>query len=179
MAVDGAVTKYAAGMATVAAIVGLGALLKKSAYAGGTLPPELTELIMAMAADLSTINTVRLADILEAINTMTMNVQGFAPNANTISSFRTSFPIANVGVQMGDLVVPEDMALFVKSDPGNPAFPGVLRIGGTKAESENANSSYPIITNEFRTMRVKNASEIWVSASIVPAWVICSTERRF
>jgi len=150
------------------------------ASAGGNLniPPELLELLIAMAADVSDIDIVRLPEILEALKAISLNVKGWPENGDFISSFRTQLLAANVGQQMEDLEVPDGFVLTVKADPGNPAPPAVIRIASSQADSQNPNSSYPLIQNEFRDWPIKNAKQLYVSASAIPAWVICSAVRR-
>jgi len=153
---------------------------KAAAAPGGTIniPPELLELLIAMAADVSDIDVVRLPEILEALKALAINVRGWPENADFISSFRSDLLVVNVAVQMEDLEVPDGFVLTVKADPANPVAPAVIRVASSQADAQNANSSYPLVANEFRDWPIKNARQLWVSASAVPAAVICSTVRR-
>jgi hypothetical protein len=175
---------YTGVMTTATALASALLLLQssKANAAPGTgtinIPPELLELLIAMAADISDIDVVRLPEILEGLKAIAINVRGWPENGDFISSFRTQLLVANVGIQMEDLEVPDGFELMVKADPGNPVPPAVIRVASSQADSQNPNSSYPLIQNEFRSVKIKNAKQLYVSASAVPAWVICSVERR-
>lgn len=166
--------------AVASALILLQSMKTGVAASGGNLniPPELLELLIAMAADVSDIDVVRLPEILEALKAIAINVRGWPENADFISSFRSDLIVANVAIQMEDLEVPDGFVLTVKADPGNPVPPAVIRIASSQADAQNANSSFPLVANEFKDWPIKNAKQLWVSASAVPAAVICSTVRR-
>ncbi len=177
---------YTGVMSTAAAIAALAALLKGSSVAaspgggGGTitLPPELLELLMAMAADVSDIDVVKLPEIIEAIQKLAINVKGFPDNLPRRSSFRTQLLVANVGQQMAEMEVPDGMFLRIKAWPLNPVAPAYIRVACSKADSENDNACWPLIANESETFYVKNADAMYVSATALPAWVVCSVEQK-
>jgi hypothetical protein len=170
-------SKYADVMSTGAAITAIVALLRqqKAQAAGETfqLPPELLELLAAMATDINTI-TQWLASYQA-----TIGGQGYPPNADQITVYRRDLAVAGVAIQLDDMTIPDDMELVIKSWPTNPAPPaGLVFVSNSKANAENALSSYPLITNEFRAFRIKNANSLWVSATVVPAFVSISAEKR-
>lgn len=177
---------YTGVMSTAAAIAALAALLKGSSVAaspgggGGTitLPPELLELLMAMAADVSDIDVVKLPEILEAIQKLAINVKGFPDNLTKRSSFRTQLIAANIGQQMANMEVPDGFALRIKAWPLNPVAPAYIRVAFSKADSENDNACWPLIANEAESFWVKNAENVWVSSTVAGAWVVCSVEEK-
>lgn len=136
--------------------------------ASGSIPQSIIDQI----AD---IDTVKLVELIAAVKAISVNVQGYAPNADILVSTRLPLLIANNAVQLSDQPVDDDFVLMIKADPGNPVG-SLIRVASTKADAESV-ASYPLIPNEFRTLKIKNASSLYVSATIVPAWVIVSTER--
>jgi hypothetical protein len=177
---------YAGVMSTAAAITSLAALLKGSSVAaspgtgGGTLyiPPELVELLMAMAADVSDIDIVKLPEILDALQNLAVNVKGYPDNQPKRTSFRTQLLAANVGQQMASMEIPDGRALRIKAWPLNPVAPAYIRVAFSKADSENDNACWPLIANEAESFWVKNSDLVYVSATALPAWVICSVEEK-
>lgn len=173
---------YANVASTTAAVAALANLLRnpRAAQAAGvTFPPEVLELLAVMATDLNNIDMVRLADILDAIRNITITAQGYPPNADTVTATRVELTVVNRGFRMPEMLVPEGMFLQVKSWPNNPAPPGgLLFVADSEANVINPNSSVPLIPNEFRNYQIKNANVLWVSATAIPAWVVCSVEKR-
>lgn len=126
-----------------------------------------------------------LPDILEELGNIKSALSGgtgngytcIVPNTEKVMTTRVSLTTALTPLQLPDIPVPDDMSLVVKSWPFNPVA-GLVYVGDSAASCINANSSYPLIRNEFRALRVNNAELLWVSADIVPAWVILSVEVR-
>ena len=73
--------------------------------------------------------------------------------------------------QLPASVVPDDVGVVVKSDPGNPAT-SIILVDGRRISV----SSYPMVPNENTVLYPKNTDEIWVGARTpIPAagLVIC------
>jgi len=166
---------YAGVASTTAAIASLALLLRQQKASGGefTIPPELMELVLAMASDINAINTWIQNFAPSASG------QGYPPNTPQINVYRRDFVVAGVAIQLNEMEIPDDFELVIKSWPTNPGPPaGLIYVSNSKANAENPLASYPLITNEFRAFRVSNANVIWVSATVLPAAVSVSVEKK-
>jgi hypothetical protein len=173
--------KMAAGMSTVAAIAAALAWInsrKKVTAPPGeelTLPPEFVQLIAAIAASSDSIGN-NLLKVIEELTNLSINVQGFPANTQGIRTFTKLCAIANQSYQGDDMVVPEGMSLLIKSYPTN-AGASIIRVASSISDATNLNSSWPLLPNEAVGYQVKNANQIYVSASIAGSIVIFSAER--
>lgn len=181
MAEQNSAAKAAAGMSTVAAIAAALAYInsRKAAPAppGGelTLPPEFIQLITAIAATSDSIDA-NLLKVIEELAKLDINVQGFPANTQGTRSFSELCAVANQGYQGDDMAVPEGMSLLIKSYPTNAAA-SIVRVASSVSDATNPNSSWPLLPNEAVGYQVKNANQIYVSASIANSIVIFSVER--
>lgn len=108
-----------------------------------------------------------------------MTMKGYpVPNATTMKSIRVVLNTANIAQRLPSLPVPDDMQIVVKADPGNAVFPGIVRVADSAPNATDPNNSYPLIANEFRAVRINDASNLWVSCTVLPAAVIVSAEQR-
>jgi len=169
---------YTGVASTAAAVAAIAVLVRQQQNGGGgTLPPELMQLLAAMATNLDTVT----ADI-EAINQWVAAYQGsggqgYPPNATQVNIYSINLAIAGQPVQLQDMIIPDDFYLVIKSAPGNPGA-GLVYIGNSQANAANPLSSYPLVPNEFRAFRINQAKTLWVSATIVPALVVISAEQK-
>jgi hypothetical protein len=171
------------GVASTAAAVAAVAMLLRQQGQGqgqgnGSFPPELMQLLSAMAVNLDT-----LTSDMEGINSWLAHYQnspggaGYPPNTNQVNIYSINLTVAGQPVQLQDMIIPDDFYLVVKSAPGNPGA-GLVYIGNSQSNAANPLSSYPLIPNEFRAFRINQAKTLWVSATIVPALVIVSAEQK-
>ena len=160
--------------ATAVALAGGAALAVWLATRKNTGTP--TSIPQALLDQVADIDTVKLVELIAAVKAISVNVQGYAPNADILVTTRIPLLVANVAVQLSDQPVDDDFVLFLKADPANPVG-SIVRIASTRADAQST-ASYPLVPNEFRTIKIRNASQLWVSASNVPAWVLVSTERK-
>jgi hypothetical protein len=171
--------KAAAGMSTLAAIAAAAAWInsRKAAPPGGEiiLPAEFIQLIVAIAASSDSIDN-NLLKVINELTHLAINVQGFPPNASGIRSFAKLCAVANQAYQGDDMTVPEGMSLLIKSYPTNAAA-SIIRVASSPADATNPNSSWPLLPNEAVGYQVKNANQIYVSATIANSIVIFSAER--
>ena len=168
--------KTAAFMSTTAAIASGIALLRsgKAAAASGTFPPELIELLIAIAQ--SADNTDKDMDVLlEAVRNLTLDTRGWVPNADGISCGREQVQALNSSRQLPHLVVPDDMEIQLK---GWPANGGVIYVASSDPEAKNINSVWPLLPNEAIGYRIKNLNEIYFSGTAVLDWVCWTVEAR-
>lgn len=166
--------KLAAGMSTAAAIAAVIAMLRsgKAEAAPGEIPEELWNLIIAIAASADAIDK----DLDEVIEALSKGAgQGWPPNTNAITAIRVPLGAANVGVQMPFMLVPDGMTLFIKAWALNP---GWLQVGGSRAESQNINSSFPLLPSETVWYHVQNADSVWVSPTVAGCFVVLTVEHR-
>ena len=180
MAGDESTAKVAVGMSTVAIIgLALAASKKPAAAAPGgqlTLPPEFVQLIAAILATSDSIDD-NLLTAIDEIAKIAINVQGFPPNALGIRTFAKLCAVANQAYQGDDMAIPEGMDLIIKSYPTNPVG-SLVRVASSQSDATNINSSWPLVPNEGVAYQVKNANEIYVSASVAGCLVIFSAERK-
>lgn len=172
--------KAAIGISTAAIITAAIAATRKpvAASQGGqlTLPPEFVRLIAAILATSDSIDD-NLLKAIEEIAKIAINVQGFPPNALGIRTFAKLCAVANQAYQSDDMVIPEGMDLIIKSYPTNPVG-SLVRVASSQSDATNPNSSWPLVPNEGVAYQVKNANEIYVSASVAGCLVIFSAERK-
>jgi len=181
MAEDKSAAKAAAGMSTMAAIAAALAYInsRKAAPAppGGelTLPPEFVQLITAIAASSDSIDS-NVLKVISELSKLSINVQGFPVNTNSVRSFSKLCAVANQAYQGDDMVVPEGMSLLIKSYPTNAAA-SIVRVASSISDATNINSSWPLVPNEAVGYQVRNANQIYVSATIANSIVIFSAEK--
>jgi hypothetical protein len=171
--------KTALGISTVAIITAAIAASRKTAAAppGGQiiLPPEFVQLVAAILASSDSIDS-NLLKIINELANLAINIQGFPPNAPGTRSFSKLCAVANQSYQGDDMEVPEGMSLLIKSYPTN-AGASIIRVASSITDATNPNSSWPLLPNEAVAYQVKNANQIYVSASIAGSLVIFSAER--
>lgn len=164
-----------------AAILAAIALAKKASAAPGatfTIDEATRQLLIAIAEA----NAALVADVEAILQKMPQAGGGLSgypvANAVTMRSIRVVLNAVNLAVRLPALTVPDDMVIVIKSDPGNAAPPAVVRVADSQANATDPVNSYPLIQNEFRAVRIKDASNLWVSATVLPASVIVSAEQR-
>lgn len=169
---------------TVAALVAANAgislldLLRKPApaLAASEFPPEVLDLLRAMGATMLD-TQAQLSEILAALRQMSLNVQGYPPNADFALSGRVSLTVALTPDRLPQILIPEGFQILVKSWPFNPAA-GLILTSKSSGEAKNLDAAWPLIPNESIPYAIKNAQEIWVAATVVPAWVNWTVEQR-
>lgn len=177
--------KVAVGIGAAAAIAAALALLSRKAQAseqgggGGPvgpveLPDELWQLIIAIADKSSSIDE-GIAAVAVALQNLSINVQGYVPNAERMTATRVQCIAIGTPYQLPDIAVPDDMQLLLLGWPLNP---GWIFVGATAAECTNINQSYPLPPGAVVGYRIKNAKTLWVSANAVPCWVVITAEQR-
>ncbi len=161
--------KTAAVMSTAAAVASAFALLNsgKVSAAPGTFPPELLELMIAMAQDVDA--------LLQAVQDLTIGLQGWVPNADGITSGRLDVLALNAARQLPHLVVPDDMEVQLKGWPTNL---GVIYVASSAPAAKNINTAWPLLANEAIGYRIKNLNEIYFSGTVVGNWVCWTVEHR-
>lgn len=180
MAEDKSSAKAALGISTVAIIAAAIAASRKpvaGAPPGGqiTLPPEFVQLVAAILASSDSIDS-DLLKAIDAIGKLSINVQGFPPNARGIRSFAKVCAIVGQAYEGDDMTIPEGMDLIIKSYPLNPAA-SIVQVASSPSDATNPNSSWPLMPNEAVAFQVQNANQIYVSATIANCIVIFSAER--
>jgi len=182
MADDNRSAKVAAGMSTAAAIAAALAFINsgKAAQAAApgseyVLPDEFVQLIAAIAANTDSLD-LSVVRVIEELQKLSFQVQGFPPNTNGIRTFTLQCQVANQALRGEDMSVPEGMALVIKSYPLNPAG-SIVRVASSIADATNINSSYPLVPNEGVSYHVKNANNLYVSATVAGMIVVFSAEK--
>jgi hypothetical protein len=164
-----------------AAILAAIALVKKASAAPGSTfsLDEATRQLLIAIAEANAALVTGVEAILAKMQQTGGGLSGYpVDNAVTLRSITLVLNAVNVAVHLPSLTVPNDMLIVIKADPGNAAFPGVVRIADSQANATDPVHSYPLVTNEFRAVRIKDASNLWVSATVLPASVIVSAEQR-
>lgn len=173
--------KWTAVMSTLsAAAITANLLLGKAKAAGtapGNFPPEVLQLLGAMASGME-IEIAQLADILAEIKGLgPEGGQGYPPNADYVISGNWDFLVANTAFQLPDIVIPDDFEITVKAYPTNPVG-SLLRVAKSAGECVDRYASYPLMPNESRGYRVKNADALFLSASVAPGCSVTWTVEQ-
>ena len=174
---------YAAVMSTAAALTGVLNLLKNpvAAQAAG-IPPELMQLLAAMAVNLDDVNSAKLPALLKALQALNIpgnTFQGWPANTEYITATRLIVPAAVAGIipatQLPDVPVPDGMALLLKAGPLNT---GIILIGESQAAANNVNQSWPLGASEMVWYYIQNANNIWFSGTVPGDFLYITVERR-
>lgn len=171
--------RTAAVMATLAA-AGVGADLLinrvKQAQASPGFPPEVLELLTAMAAGMQT-TIGQLAEILTAIKDLSLGGggQGYAPNADYEITVIVQCAVANQAFNVPSMSVPDDFSVLIKAHPGNAVGSFIYVI---TSPAPNINMAYPMVPNEARTMKIKDTGKIYLFSNIAGSQAVVSVEQR-
>jgi hypothetical protein len=99
------------------------------------------------------------------------------PNADTVRTYRVDITALRTPVQLPDMEIPDDMSLLIKADPNNP-LNSLVYVGPNAASVLDPSLSYPLARNEAIPYRISNACSLYVTCTMVPAWVIITAEQR-
>jgi hypothetical protein len=166
-------------MSTTSAIAVLMSFLTKRAEASSdivSLDDATLRLLAAMAVSIDNIDNDAdlLADILSAIQNLSISGAGIAPNNRTIYNSTVVGVVAVKAYQFPDLVIPEQRALVIK---GYPLNGGLSYIGRSAAECTNWQQAWPLRPNESIAYNIKNAKELWVSFQVANESVVFTVEQ--
>ena len=149
-------------------------------------PIDLSDVLAALVGIGVNTDSIKLSDldavdllqqILDKINSGTPGgISGNIPNADTIQSRRVTLTIAGQAKQFPNMYVPEGMKLSIKAWPFNP-LGSLIYVAESKAAAENIEQINPLLPNESVQYQIKDAGELWASATVVPAWVVATCER--
>lgn len=135
---------------------------------GMTFPPELLELLAAMAIDVESIkNQMGQSGI----------GNGYPPNAKYPLSSRIDLGAALNAVQFQDMEIPDNFFFVVKAYPTNPAG-SLVYVARSKTEAQDQYTAYPLMPNETIGYKISNPANIWVSGSIANLSVVWTVEQR-
>ena len=173
-------SQVAAGMSTAAAIAAALAWLSTKKVEAApppgqiTIPPELMELLVAIAQSTDRVDE-NILRIITAISQLAISTQGWVPNADYAVATRVQCPAANTPYRLPYIMVPDDMELVLLGWPLNA---GWIQIGWSPAECTNINQSYPLLPGAVVGYRVKNAECFYVSAATAGDSVVLTVEQR-
>jgi len=104
-----------------------------------------------------------LGGLAEAINNLVaaLGGAGALKNPTKIVSEEFLCPVAGTAVQMPAYEIPWDKELVIKALSTNW---GLMRVGNTKMDAENAMIGYPLLANEAVGLKIKNAEQLWICA---------------
>lgn len=181
---DNRAAKAAVGISAGAAVIAALALLTRQAKAAppgeegeaAQLPQELWNLIIAIAESADDVDA-GIKDVVDKLSQLAINVQGFPPNARSMTAVRVACLVVAQPYQFPTLLVPDGMSLHLLAWPLNPPA-SLISVGSSAAECSNINQSYPLVPGGTVDYFVQNADTLWVSANIVPAWVVATAEQR-
>jgi hypothetical protein len=164
-----------------AAALSLANLLRKPAeQLAGSFPPEVIELLQGIAAGTLDVDNVRLPEILAAILALGgggPGSAGYPPNADYPISGTHDFLVALTAFNLPDITIPDDFEITVKAYPTNPPL-SLVYVAKSSGESADRYVSYPLMPNESRGYRIKNAKELWVSATVAPGCSVTWTVEQ-
>ena len=142
------------------------------------LPPELLDMLSSWAQITSDIDG-QASQILSAIQGLTLGgptVLGYPANADVVESGQmvvsTTLPAS-----LPNLLIPDDFAFVVMAFAGIPAGSYIL-VSGSKSGASGLATAYPLAPNDSISYRVKNAQNIWVMATLGPAYINWTVEQR-
>jgi len=141
-----------------------------------TLDGATMQLLIAMAQ--TGADTTQLVDqILSSIKgqAITLNVQGYPDNTETIIATRVQIAALNTPYQLPWVVVPDGMALQIKGWPTNG---GIIYVGSSRATCVSPNQTWPLLANEAVGYFVKNAEKLFISGTAVGDWAVITVEQR-
>jgi len=142
-----------------------------------SLDQATMDLLVAMAqtsADLEElVNQIRSS--LGVGEGVTLQVQGYPPNADGIISGRVLIAAVNAPYQLPDIVIPDDMHIQIKGWPTNA---GIIYVAGLRTSATNINQVWPLLANEAVGYREKNANSIFVSGTVAGDWAVYTVEQR-
>ncbi len=166
-------SKVTALMSTVTAIEAAALLLKKPAQAAGSqFPPEVVELLMAIAANGdATLN--KLDELVQALGNLSFG-QGWPPQRNNIQAVRVQFLVAAQAVQFPDIAVPDGFTLQVIAWPNNA---NLIYVGESQSAATNLNQVVPLALGGNVGYHIKNANVLWGSAIAAGDSVTITCER--
>jgi hypothetical protein len=101
----------------------------------------------------------------------------YPPNADYPLSGRIQLVAARSPMNLPNVAIPDGFEIAIKSWPANPVG-GYINVGKSRADVLNQDESWPLIPNESISYGVKDAKELWVSATAGPAWVCWTVEQR-
>jgi hypothetical protein len=181
------------GAGKTAAVAGASALIatavtlllarKARAQEGGNgeLPEEIAldeaamNLLLAAAQSAESIDE-DLDSLLQAVNSIAGKLGVTTlENPPEIAAWTVYCTALNTAVQLPDRKIPYDMHLVIKAIPTNL---GLIRVGNSRADATNPNSSYWLIGNEAIEYKIMNAKQLWISATRAGEGVICTVEQR-
>lgn len=163
--VEGKVT-YTGVAASAAAILAALSLAKKAEASTGVIPPEIIELLAAMAADISDMDVNLLPKILAALSGSSSG-RGYAANLDYPYTSSTAFAAALAPVRLPYVEIDDDYSLVIKAFNGNPPL-SYIYVAKSGPDAININASWPLAPGETISYRVHNAEEIWIAASVAP-----------
>jgi hypothetical protein len=147
---------------------------KASAAPGGEviLPEEFMQLIIAIAASTDNVDS-NINQIIQALNTLAINVQGWPANADSLAALRVD--ILMTGTQLPFIPIPGGMSLVIKAWALNA---GWLQVGASRAECQNVNQSFPLLPSEIVAYQIQNADQIWIAANAAGCFACLTVEQR-
>ncbi len=148
----------AAVMSTAAAVMAGLAWLSKPA-AAGQIPPELMNLVIAIASSSDNIDK-DLDQVISELAGLSINTRGWVPNADGIRSTRVVISALDQPQQLPPLPVPDDMAVLLKGWPTNA---GLVYVGGSNVACIDVQQAWPLLPNELVGYRVQNANQLYVA----------------
>jgi len=166
-------TKVAAGAGLTAAVASIMAYLRQQPSGGDiALPPELMELLAQWAAETGS----DLSTIIQQLQSLSINVQGFPPNGTGMWVTGIPCTAALTGYRGPDVIIPEGMFCNIKNTPANPVGT-IIYVSNSMAGATNAGSSYPLALNDSISYQVQNAKQLYVGTNIAGAIAIFTAEN--
>ena len=116
-----------------------------------------------------------VADILEVIKTLGIQVQGYPANTPTFATDQLVCPAINTAYRLPSFDIPEGFQLLLKAHPNNPGF---VYVGKTSPDCTNFNHAWPLLANEMLGMALKNTEAVWVASNMVNQVLCYAVEQR-
>lgn len=145
-----------------AAIVGAGA-------AGGVLGFLASQLHKQAAAAPTDVTSVVDAiasygeKVLQKLDAILTGGRAGLDNPSSFDAGTFNCAIVNNGYQMPTRRIPYNQKVAIVAQLGNL---GIIRIGNSKANSQTASRSKPLVAGSGVTLKIKDMSVVWVSATV-------------
>ncbi|MDD5700621.1 MAG: hypothetical protein PHU23_01110 [Dehalococcoidales bacterium] len=161
-----------------AAITGAIVLLTRKAEAAGlTLPPEVIQLMAAIAQSSynTELSTAEIRDLIKTLE-LTGGINGPPeyPNNRTMTAFVVVGNVAGRPYQVPGCDIPEGRQLVIKGYPTNG---GLTYVGFSSPSSANWQQSWPLRGNESIAYKIKNSNELWVSFQVAGERAVFTVEQ--
>ena len=159
----------AAMVVSTGAAIAAATALARASKATGALPPELIDLLVAMADQ-----TNRMAEMIDSLRGSPVSGRGWPESRSDVQIIRIIFPVANTPIQLPNWEIPDGLAVQVLAWPTNA---NTIWIGNSQASAININQVLPLAAGGAVPYRIKNSNALWAVAVAAGDAISVTSER--